>query len=73
VPGCREIVIDGGNGVLVPAGDVDQLAQALKQLLENPEQRRRMGARGRKLVQAEFSQEIIVAQTLAIYSELLTR
>jgi glycosyltransferase involved in cell wall biosynthesis len=73
VPGCREIVTDGDNGVLVPAGDVDQLAQALKQLLENSEQRRRMGARGRELVQAEFSQEIIVAQTLAIYSELLVR
>lgn len=71
VPGCREIVIDGGNGVLVPAGEIDQLAQALKRLLENPEQRRCMGARGRMLVQAEFAQEIIVAQTLAVYSELL--
>jgi glycosyltransferase involved in cell wall biosynthesis len=72
VPGCREIVTDGDNGVLVSAGDIDQLAQALKQLLKNPEQRKCMGARGRKLVEAEFAQEIIVAQTLAIYSELLS-
>ncbi|WP_198024844.1 glycosyltransferase family 4 protein [Bradyrhizobium sp. Cp5.3] len=73
VPGCREIVTDGVNGRLVPAGDVGQLAQALAQLVADPEQRRRMGAQGRKLVQAEFSQEIVVAQTLAIYSELLAR
>jgi len=73
VPGCREIVTDGTNGMLVPAGDVGRLAQAIEQLLTDPERRRRMGAQGRKLVQAEFSQEIVVAQTLAIYSELLTQ
>lgn len=73
VPGCREIVTDGANGMLVPAGDVGRLAQAIEQLLADPEQRRHMGAQGRKLVQAEFSQEIVVAQTLAIYSELLTQ
>jgi glycosyltransferase involved in cell wall biosynthesis len=73
VPGCREIVTDGVNGMLVPAGDVGRLAEAIAQLLADPEQRRRMGAQGRKLVQAEFSQEIVVAQTLAIYSELLAQ
>nr|WP_249803624.1 glycosyltransferase family 4 protein [Bradyrhizobium zhengyangense] len=73
VPGCREIVTDGVNGMLVPAGDVGWLAEAIAQLLADPEQRRRMGAQGRKLVQAEFSQEIVVAQTLAIYSELLAQ
>ncbi|TFV34843.1 glycosyltransferase family 1 protein [Bradyrhizobium frederickii] len=73
VPGCREIVTDGVNGLLVPAGDVGRLAEAIAQLLTDPQQRRRMGAQGRKLVQAEFSQEIVVAQTLAIYSELLAQ
>lgn len=73
VPGCREIVIDGLNGMLVPAGDVGRLAQVIAQLLADPEQRRRMGAQGRKLVETEFSQEIVVAQTLAIYSELLAQ
>ncbi|MDA9508820.1 hypothetical protein XI09_30110 [Bradyrhizobium sp. CCBAU 11386] len=73
VPGCREIVTDGVNGLLVPAGDVGRLAQAIAQLLADPEQRRRMGAHGRKLVEAEFSQEIVIAQTLAIYSELLAQ
>jgi len=71
VPGCREIVTDGFNGRLVPAGDVSRFAQAIAQLLAEPEQRRRMGAQGRNLVEAEFSQEIVVAQSLAIYSELL--
>lgn len=73
VPGCREIVTDGVNGMLVPAGDVGRLAQVIAQLLADPQQRRRMGAQGRKLVETEFSQEIVVAQTLAIYSELLAQ
>lgn len=73
VPGCREIVTNGINGVLVPAGDVGRLAQAIAQLLADPAQRRHMGAQGRKLVEAEFSQGIVVAQTLAIYSELLAQ
>lgn len=73
VPGCREIVTDGVNGMLVPAEDVGRLAEAIAELLADPGQRRRMGAQGRMIVQAEFSKEIVIAQTLAIYSELLAQ
>ncbi|MET4419032.1 glycosyltransferase family 4 protein [Bradyrhizobium sp. RT3a] len=72
-PGCREIVVDGGNGVLVPPGNVVQLARAIEALLANPTRRRLMGERGGELAKREFAQEIIVAQTLAVYSELLKR
>ena len=71
VPGCREIVKHGENGLLVPAGDVSRLAAAMGELLENPAQRARMGRRGREIVQAEFAEEQIVAQTLAVYHTLL--
>jgi glycosyltransferase involved in cell wall biosynthesis len=73
VPGCREIVIDGENGVLVPPGDVVQLAGAIEALLKNPRRRELMGKKGSELVKREFAQEIVVAQTLAVYSELLKR
>ncbi|OIR06778.1 N,N'-diacetylbacillosaminyl-diphospho-undecaprenol alpha-1,3-N-acetylgalactosaminyltransferase [mine drainage metagenome] len=70
VPGCREIVIDGGNGLLVPPRDAPALAEAIGRLLADPGLRAAMGRRGRELVETEFSEERVVAQTLALYREL---
>jgi len=67
VPGCREIVRDGDNGLLVKARDATALADALAELLADPELRHRMGQRGRQRVLSEFAQERIVEQVLAIY------
>jgi glycosyltransferase involved in cell wall biosynthesis len=71
VPGCREIVRDGQNGLLVPAKDVNALLFALRRLIEAPALRMRMGQRGRLLVAEEFSIEHVVQQTLALYHVLL--
>ncbi|MBS4096053.1 MAG: glycosyltransferase family 4 protein [Sulfuricella sp.] len=71
VPGCREIVRDEYNGLLVPARNAEALANALRRLIENPDQRREFGRRGREMVEQEFSVEKITAETLALYRELL--
>lgn len=71
VPGCREIVRNGENGLLVPAKDVDLLALALRKLIENSSLRIKMGLRGRAMVEEEFSVEHVVRQTLDLYQELL--
>lgn len=71
VPGCREIVRDGENGVLVPPKDPNALARAIATLIGDPAMRRRMGTRGREIVEKEFSMEEISRQTLAVYRELL--
>ncbi len=71
VPGCREVVRDGWNGYLVPPRDPVQLARAIRRLVENPELRSRMGANGRELAVAEFRVEKVVADTLAVYDDLL--
>lgn len=55
VGGNREIVHDGRNGRLVPAGDVDALADALLALLAAPAEAARMGQAGRDWVLAEGS------------------
>ncbi len=73
VPGCREIVIDGGNGLLVPPRDAPALAEAIGRLIKEPGLRADMGRRGRELVEAQFSEERVVAQTLAVYRELAGR
>jgi glycosyltransferase involved in cell wall biosynthesis len=69
-PGCREIVRHGENGLLVPIRNPHALADALATLLGDGTMRADMGKRGRGLVEAEFSQELVARQTLAVYREL---
>lgn len=67
VPGCREIVQDGKNGILVKLKDVDSLYKAIKTLVLNAELRVQMGQKGRQLVENELSTDIINRQTLELY------
>ena len=71
MPGCREVVTEGVNGLLVPARDVPALAQALGTLIQNPGQRRVMGEQGRQLAERNFSEGLVIAQTLAVYRLLM--
>jgi len=71
-PGCREIVVDGENGILVPVKSVDTLAAALRKLLESRDLRNRMGDAGRQLVKDRFSLEIVIGETLAVYRSMLS-
>ncbi len=71
VPGCREVVREGENGHLVPARDGAATAQAVRRLIEDAALRRRMGARGREIAEAEFSVEQFVAQHLEVYRAVL--
>jgi len=71
VPGCREIVQPGLNGLLVPARDAAALASAIEMLLDSPELRSRLGACGRQRAVNEFSEEIVVKKTLDLYRSLL--
>ena len=67
VPGCREVVRRGESGFLVPVRDGRATAEAIKELLLDPELRRRMGAAARALAKAEFAVEAFVADTMATY------
>jgi glycosyltransferase involved in cell wall biosynthesis len=71
VPGCREVVRDGDNGLLVPVRTSEPLAKAIRQLVEDPALRTQMGASGRERVMNEFRVERVVEETLALYRELL--
>ncbi|HJR51216.1 MAG TPA: glycosyltransferase, partial [Gemmatimonadales bacterium] len=52
--GTAELVGTNGAGVLVPPGDPDSLAAAVRELLDDPEQRRRLGHAARERIQNEF-------------------
>lgn len=70
-PGCREIVRNGENGLLVPVRDSKSLADALGLLINSAPLRIQMGAKGREIAVAEFSVERVVNETLGVYRELL--
>ncbi len=53
-PGCRETVVDGGNGFLVPVQDFSALAESMIKLIENREQAAAMGARSRQMAEEKY-------------------
>lgn len=62
---------DGVTGRVVPPNDPDALAQAIRELLSDPERRRRMGKAARERVEAEFSLPLMVRRIEAIYERVL--
>ncbi len=69
-PGCREVVQDGVNGLLVPVRDAVALAAALRKLIDDAALRRSMGEQSRVRAKTEFGQEAVIAQTLSVYREV---
>lgn len=70
-PGCRQIVQNGVNGLLVRPKDAPALAAALRHMFENPGERARMGVAGRELVLRQFSEDIVLSRTLEVYRDLM--
>lgn len=69
-PGCREIVRNDENGLLVPIRDHIGLAYALRRLIEDASLRKQMGIRGRAIVLEGFTVEKVVRETLSLYQSL---
>ncbi|MNF23023.1 N,N'-diacetylbacillosaminyl-diphospho-undecaprenol alpha-1,3-N-acetylgalactosaminyltransferase [compost metagenome] len=53
-PGCRETVIDGDNGFLVPVKAVSELAAVMMRLVEDPDLAARMGRRSRLIAEEKY-------------------
>ncbi|WP_406353482.1 glycosyltransferase family 4 protein [Streptomyces sp. NBC_00658] len=68
--GPREIITHGVDGLLVPPGDIDALAKALLELIDDPERRQRMG-REALSKGMRYDPEPIAAQCAALFQELL--
>ncbi len=71
VPGCREVVTDGVEGLLVPVRDARALADAIGRLRDDPPLRARLGRNARARALAEYDERIVIRRTLAVYAELL--
>ena len=72
VPGCREVVIHGLNGLLVGPRNASALADAIRTLIADKDMRMRFGAAGRLRAEQEFSTTRINSQTMAVYSGFVT-
>ncbi|GFO57772.1 glycosyl transferase [Geomonas silvestris] len=73
VGGNPEVVLDGGTGFLVPAGNPEFMAERLAQLIGDPALRKEMGERGRKRVLEHFDVRATCYRYERLYSGLLTR
>jgi glycosyltransferase involved in cell wall biosynthesis len=70
MPGCRDIVQNEVNGLIVPIHDVDRLAAALKRLIVDRELRARLGIASRALAEKEFALPRVLDQFWQLYSTL---
>jgi glycosyltransferase involved in cell wall biosynthesis len=70
VPGCREAVVHGETGLLVPFKDAGALADAVCRLLDDENLRTRMGHAGRRMVEARFDLQAVTRAQLRVYQDL---
>jgi glycosyltransferase involved in cell wall biosynthesis len=70
VTGCREVVRDGIEGLLVPLGDADAAARALVRLAADPALRARLGAAANARFRERFTEEAVIRTMTQLYAEL---
>lgn len=68
-----EIIEEGKNGFVVPAGDAAAMAAQILRLVENTQLRQSMGHQARRIAENKYSYSVLVEKTLQIYREVLER
>ena len=71
VGGILEVVEDGVTGLLVPPARPDELAAAIRSLLDDPDRARAMGQAGRRRVEQKFSWTSVAAATERVYRDAI--
>lgn len=71
IRGCRQVVVDGVTGLLVPVKDPAALADALLELLRDRDKRKRMGAAAREKAAVDFDERRVFERVLRSYEELV--
>jgi len=71
VGGLPDLVVDGVTGLLVPPGDAETLAAAVRSLIENPERAEEMGRAARERWEESFSLSPFYRSTEKVYAEAI--
>ena len=72
IGGASELIEDGVDGLLVPAGDAPALAARLRRLCADPGLRSSLAERGRRRVEREFTAAATTARVTRVYEDLLS-
>jgi glycosyltransferase involved in cell wall biosynthesis len=72
VAGCRDAIVDGKTGLLVPVRNAEALADAIEALIKEPKLRQNMAEAGRLLAEKKFDIKEVITKHLSIYDELVT-
>lgn len=72
VPGCREAIVSGKTGLLVKRKSISELVEAIDNLIQNKELRKKMGTAARQHAEKNFSVENIIRETLSLYADILS-
>lgn len=73
LPGCRDTVVDGESGLLIPAKDGRALASAIASIVQNPAKAAAMGRAGRTLAEERFGLQDVVDRHFEMYEWLRGR
>ena len=71
INGSREIIIEGRNGTIIPARDEDALYQAMKQMVDNPDQLKSMASEARPLIASRYEQSYVRRCLKEYYKEII--
>lgn len=72
IPGINEIITDGRDGILIPAGSVERLAGAIIQLAHDPALAARLASEGLRTVRSRFGLARMIAETETVYAGAVT-
>jgi glycosyltransferase involved in cell wall biosynthesis len=68
MPGCRDVVDHGVNGLLIRPRNADDLAKAMLWMFDRPDRATAMGRESRRMVTERFSDARVIDQTMAAYA-----
>ena len=71
VPGIKDIIIDGENGILVPPRNPEKLADAILTILNDRTLRQKIGQNARELILKKYSWEVVLDRIMETYYEAL--
>lgn len=72
--GCREVIDDGINGFIAKPRDINSLAEAMLKFIELPfDKKVEMGLQGRRKMEREFDQQIVIKKYLDVAAKLLNK
>ena len=74
IPGCREIIDDGGNGYLFDVKSAVSLKEKIEQFIRlSSERREQMGRHSRAKVEREFDRNIVINEYMKVINEIVDR